>query len=83
MMKYISESNIYKKLSESIDKTRVYKVADIFCAIWPDFPTPIITNFPFEFITFSQRVVKDLSSWFEIDLIESDSIFNVLLADAM
>ena len=37
-------------------------VAEIFCAIWPDFPTPIITILPLHVITALHRSSKDLSS---------------------
>ena len=40
-------------------------------------------NLPLEFITLSQSSSNELSSWLDIDFIESDSIFKVLFADAI
>ena len=59
------------------------RVAAIFWPIWPDFPTPITIKAPLEFMMHSHKLVNEVSNWFEILLIESDSIFSVLLADAM
>ena len=59
------------------------RVAEIFCPICPDLPTPIMINLPSLSLIASHRETKSLFICFDKLLIASDSILNVLVAELM